>query len=110
MPQKSGCSPRRKTAPRAQPTTLAAMRSCASRAGPYIGGGTAGAATPWCRTRGDEGGMARPGIGLHIQPLGVLEMVRGKEERLPCKRQETDSTHGCPSKSSAFGAAPAELT
>ena len=37
-------------------------------------------------------------------------MVRGKEERLPCKRQETDSTHGCPSISSAFGAAPAELT
>jgi len=39
---------------------LAARRSCASRAGPYTGGGTAGAATPWCRTRGDEGGMARP--------------------------------------------------
>jgi len=47
-------------APRAQPATFAAMRSCASRAGPYTGGGTAGAATPWCRTRDDEGGMARP--------------------------------------------------
>jgi hypothetical protein len=57
----------------AEERLLAAPESCAAGAThnvgghalvrisrPYIGGGTAGAATPWCRTRGDEGGMARP--------------------------------------------------
>ena len=63
MPQKSGCSPRRKAAPRAQPTTLAAMRSCASRAGPSPGSTSCGRGrTPRhlaCRARAPSAGGLR---------------------------------------------------